>query len=114
MRDILYTCSTAESREALVSRLTRDVDMAWSLAPRETPRRLYLVHRGEIIGWLAVVEVCDADDDDPLVLRSRQSGEMEARTGRHLITKGPIRLLKVPVVWMGFRGFRYCYGDDFA
>ena len=116
MRDIIYTLDSKESRERVLRRLgpaetPADHEDLWSPKPRVLPDRMWLVHRGEIIGWMRVLGVETIEDS---LVQSHRDGEVSnIMDATRLVTVGPLAAIE-PTPHRGFRGFRYFDFDEYV
>ena len=106
MRDIIKCAGSKEPREHLLRRLAIPrQEWFWNCAPAEEVRRLYVVHRQEIIGWMPVLGIeCI---DKAVTVRWGDGSLHKIEGGIRTITLSPFNAIDPPVWHMGFRGFRY-------
>ena len=112
MRDIIKCAGSGEDREQFLRRLAiPDQWWFWNCQPAEEVRRLYVVHRGEIIGWMPVVGV--EYIDEAAVIRWSDGSTRKIECGVRTVTQSPMHVIEPPIPYGGFRGFRYFDFDDF-
>lgn len=104
--DLITTNVSSESRERMIRRLSFKGPYHWHFNPRCEIDRVWIVHRGEIIGSLKYLDTIYVPAGSTYKMPDRSTRVVE-NSSYWIQAVGPIELLDEPRPCKGFRGMRY-------
>ncbi len=104
--DLITTNTSRESRDHMLIRLSFKGPYHWHFNPRYEIDRVWIVHRGEIVGHLQFADIVYVPPGSTFKTPERTTRVVE-QGGYWMQATGPIVLLEEPLACPGFRGMRY-------